>query len=280
LNSEERLASIFAALEAVNLSCLVMGGHAVRYYGFERYTNDFDLTLAPEAWDDLSGRLGRSALFSGAGLIEGPSWRPDAFRRFLVGRRADGQEEWLEFWRENHLLAPFAELFSRREVATYGGRKLAFLGLTDLIRSKETERARDWDDIAYLEEIQDARLHAQLGSGAITLVDALVQIRSRRGFDTYLAENRYHDTAAVQTALEKSTNPITQALLLPFVPNARVTSTVVPMEAIVEQKLRAISPASPLHRALVEVVRRRYKVVCQERDRADKEAIRTGPRGG
>jgi hypothetical protein len=54
------------------------------------------------------------------------------------------------------------------------------------------------------------------------------------------------------------------------------------MEPLVEQKLRSVTPASPLHRALVEVVRRQYKVFCQDRDRADKEAIRAaqteGPR--
>lgn len=163
MNPEERLASIVSALEAVGLACIVMGGHAVRYYGLERHTNDFDLTLAPEGWNDLANRLGRTGLFAGAAPAEGNSWWPGAFRRFLIGRRADGQEEWLEFWRENHLLAPFPQLFSRREVAQYGGRELPFLGLADLVRSKETERAKDWDDIVYLEEIQDARLHAQLG---------------------------------------------------------------------------------------------------------------------
>lgn len=274
MNPDERLASIVSALEAEGLSCLVMGGHAVRHYGFQRHTNDFDLTLAPEGWDDLGDRLGRTGLFADVATAEGNTWRPGAFRRFLLGRQQDGQEEWLEFWRENHLLAPFTELFDRREAATYGGRELPFLGLGDLIRSKETERAKDWDDIAYLEEIQDARLHAQLGSGAVGLTDALAQVRSRRGFDTYLAENRFRDEAAVRSALGSTVHPVTQAFLLPFVPDAEVNPPVVAMEELVERKLRTLPPASPLHRSLVEVVRRRYKVVCQQRDRADKEAIR------
>ena len=33
MNPEERLAAIVGALEAGGLSCLVMGGHAVRHYG-------------------------------------------------------------------------------------------------------------------------------------------------------------------------------------------------------------------------------------------------------
>jgi hypothetical protein len=143
LNPDERLAAIALALESVGLSCLVMGGHAVRFYGLQRHTNDFDLTLAPDGWDDLADGLARTGLSAGAGLVEGNSWRPAAFRRFLLGNLADGQEKWLEFWRGNHLLAPFPELFARREVGPYGGRELPFLSLPDLIRSKETERAKD-----------------------------------------------------------------------------------------------------------------------------------------
>jgi hypothetical protein len=109
LNPEERLAAIIAALEEVGLSCLVMRGHAVRHYSLQRHTNDFDLTLAPKGWNDLLDRLGRTELFPDGVPVEGNSWRPGAFRRFVIGRLADGQEEWLEFWKENHLLAPFPE---------------------------------------------------------------------------------------------------------------------------------------------------------------------------
>ena len=257
-----------------------MGGHAVRHYGFLRYTNDFDFTLAPDGWDALTDRLARSGLFQSTGPIEGNSWRPGAFRRFQVGNLPDGREEWLEFWRENHLLAPFSELLARCEVGAYGGVQMSFLSLEDLIRSKETERAKDWDDIAYLEEILDARLRSQYAAGAIPLADALAQLRSRRGFDRCLAENAFGDGAAVRAALTRSTNPITQAFLLPWAREAIVPPPTVAIEPLVERKLRSVGPASPLHRSLVEVVRRQYKVAREDLDRADKEAIRTAGRGG
>jgi hypothetical protein len=211
---EERLAWIVSALESVGLACLVMGGHAVRYYGLQRYTNDFDLTLARDGWDDLADRLARTGLFSGGELVEGNSWRPGAFRRFQLGTLADGQEEWLEFWRENHLLDPFPDLFARREVGAYGTREVPFLALPDLLRSKETERAKDWDDVSYLEEFLDARLHARCVAGAVALADALAGLRSRRGFDTYLAEGSFDDRQAVKTALGRAVNPIAQAFLV------------------------------------------------------------------
>jgi hypothetical protein len=59
VSPEERLALIVASLEAVGLTCLVLGGHVVRHYGLERFTNDFDLHLAAESWEDLTDRLAR-----------------------------------------------------------------------------------------------------------------------------------------------------------------------------------------------------------------------------
>jgi hypothetical protein len=190
VNPEARLAEIITALEAVGLTCLVMGGHAVRFYGLNRNTADFDLHIAPDCWEQLPHKLSQTSLFAGKPVIEGASWRSNAFRRFQVGTLANGREEWLEFWRENHLLAPFAELFSRRQQGPYGGRTLAFLSLPDLIRSKETEREIDWQDIAFLEEFLDARLLAQASAGQIPLVAAIAQIRSRRGFESLVLQGR------------------------------------------------------------------------------------------
>ncbi len=72
MNPDARLAEIVAALEAVGLNCLVMGGHAVRFYGVDRNTADFDLHLSPDCWDDLPHALSRTSLFAGKPLIEGP----------------------------------------------------------------------------------------------------------------------------------------------------------------------------------------------------------------
>src|SRR5439155_26678820 len=164
---EERLGEIVAALGSVGVSCLVMGGHAVRYYGLARNTNDFDLTVSPGQWDNLAERLSRTPLFGGRPAEEGPSWRVHAFRRFRLGTLPDGKDEWLEFWRENHLLAPYAELLARAERGRYGGREIAFLGLPDLIRSKETERDADWQDVSALEDFLDSRLLAGVRGGEV-----------------------------------------------------------------------------------------------------------------
>jgi hypothetical protein len=275
VSPEERLAQIVSSLEAVGLTCLVMGGHAVRYYGLSRNTVDFDLHLAPDGWDSLLLRLGQSALFAGQPVVEGPSWRPHAFRRFQIGRLPDGREEWLEFWRENHLLPPFPELWARREQGVYGGRELPFMGLADLIRSKETEREADWQDVAVLEEFRDARCLARVAAGDLELVDALAEVRSRRGLSSYLQAGHLANPAVVERALAKARLAITQACLLPFAPTvATLPASAVPMEPVILNRLRTVTPGSPLHLTLVEAVRRQYKLAAQAADRADKQAVR------
>ena len=75
MNPALRLAEIVTALVQVGLTVLVMGGHAVRYYGLDRNTIDYDLHLSPGDWDDLGPRLDRSTL-AGGPLTRGPSWAP------------------------------------------------------------------------------------------------------------------------------------------------------------------------------------------------------------
>ena len=136
MTPEQRLAESVTALEAVGLSCLILGGHASRYYGVNRTTNDFDLHLSPDPWPDLPLRLAQAPMFAGQAVVEGVSWRPSDFRRFQIGRLADGREEWLEFWRHNHLLAPFADLHARREPSLNKG-------LGDPRRVRLVRRRRD-----------------------------------------------------------------------------------------------------------------------------------------
>jgi hypothetical protein len=272
---ETRLAEIVTALEGASVTCLVMGGHAVRYYGLSRNTIDFVLHLAPDSWEDLPVRLATTPLFANKPVLEGPSWRPHSFRRFQIGRLPDGREEWLEFWCGNHLLPPFSELYARREQGLYGGRVLSFLALPDLIRSKETERARDWQDIEVLEEFLDARMLAQVELGGRALPEALSSIRSRSGFESALQQGLLSDAHVVEQALTAAPLTITQAFLLPFAPAVTNLSMTTPtIEPVILKRLRTVSPASPLHITLVEAVRRQYRHAAQAVDKADKEAVR------
>ena len=271
VSGAERLAILAQALEEAKLRCLVLGGHAVRYYGVDRNTIDYDFHVSLPAWGDLASRLRAFTSIDLSNLVEGPSWRPNVFRRFQIGRLPDGREEWLEFWRANHLLAPFDDLWGRREIGGYGGKEVAFLGLSDLIRSKETERAGDWQDVSLLEEIRDARNLGKANDLA-GMVHVLTELRSRVGFEQLLRKSAALDATLAASAFGMATSAITRALLLPFTRAAEVTvGDPGFIGEILAGPMRQCLPASPRHLALVEAVRRLYKKQAMDADRADKE---------
>jgi hypothetical protein len=60
--------------------------------------------------------------------------------------------------------------------------------------------------------------------------------------------------------------------LLPSIPDANVPEGII--EPAIEARLRTAETCSPLHLMLVEAVRRRYKQVAMDADKADKLAVR------
>lgn len=270
MNIVQHLTEIVAALEALGVPYLVMGGHAVRYYGFNRETTDHDFQISAATGRQLTELLRKSTLFLSGLPDEIATWRGEDFRRFVLGILPDGKEELLEFWIKNHLLDDFETLYLRREVGMYGGREVSFLSLPDLIRSKETERDSDWDDIKILEEILDQRnIAAAKRSGDV--VPALTELRSIRGLDSGSRAGLFADVAATATALRNTKNPITRAFLLPFAP---IVAPALPTDEILIDLLRKnlaeVVPCSTRHQLLVEAVRLRYKRVMQEIDRQEK----------
>jgi len=273
VSATTRLVEITDALVEAGLRFLIMRGHAVRYYGIDRKTFDFDFHLSAEDAPELAARLRRTRLFSGGLLTEAQSWRGADFQRFQIGVLPNGKEEWLEFWFRNHLLGPFAELYARRETAEIEGRRLAFLALPDLIRSKETERDDDWLDVRLLEEIFDNR-NLALATSVEAQVRALSQLRSRRGFERAEAAGLLAQKATLAQALALAAHPVTCAYLLPYVHQARVAIPKVPLDATVHDVLCRVAPGSARHLAVVEAVRLAYQRAAKAADQADKRRVR------
>ncbi len=134
MNAEERLAELYAELVRLGLRPLVMGGHAVRYHGVDRSTFDYDLCLAldDQGWIGLPQTLAASPVIGGPDFHEGSSWRPSAFRRFIVGRLPDGREERLECWRHprsaSRLLSRSADMRRARARIRAGPRRRCAIG--------------------------------------------------------------------------------------------------------------------------------------------------------
>ncbi len=270
MTNVRRLTEIVAALDELRVPHLVMGGHAVRYYGFNRETTDHDLHIPVEAGRNLSELLSKTTLFVAGTPAETATWRGEDFRRFVLGSLPDGKEELLEFWIRNHLLDDFEALYQRREVGSYGERQVSFLSLPDLIRSKETERDGDWDDIKILEEILDQRNITRAKQG-VDVVAALTTLRSVRGLDTAFRASLLADSLVVATALKNAHNPITHAFLLPFAPEVapEIPGSEI-LAALLRENLAQATPCSTRHQLLIEAVRLRYKRAMQAIDRQEK----------
>lgn len=270
VSSDQKLARIYRSLRDSGIDGLVMGGHAARYYGIDLNTVDFDLVTAITTTEELQSRLPRVPGFEQA--LRAPVWRSSDFARFEIGKLPDGREEWLEFWIRNHLLDTYANLKLRSEVGTYGGEPVAFLSIADLIRSKETERESDWQDIALLEEIQDSRHFAALDTANDALHLLLTNLRSRRGMNRAADLKLVDDRDAVVEALTSCAHPVTYAFLLPLSPEQEGNCVSIPLDAAMVAAVRAATFRSPRHFALIEVFRRAYKRHAMEVDRADKQA--------
>ena len=269
MTTDQRLGQIAGALSAAGVDALVMGGHAVRYYGVDRNTVDFDFYAGVGTTDEVRNRLNGSQML--AGLREGPSWRSGDFVRFELGKLPDGREEWLEFWVHNHLLADFRSVRERGERGTYGGAELQFLSLPDLMRSKETEREGDWRDIELLEEIFDAR-NLAAASGLESVTKLISQLRSRRGFERAKVQGVFDDRAVVQAAAASCQHPVSYAFVVPLMDGITPAPALrCAIDKTLIEPLRIASFGEPRHLMLVELVRRAYKRWAMEIDRQDKQ---------
>lgn len=160
----------------------------------------------------------------------------------------------------------------RAEVGLYGGGEVTFLSIADLLKSKETERESDWLDISLLEEIQDARNQAAIGTAPGALQRLLANLRSRRGMDRAIALRVLDDDRdAIVTAVATCAHPATYAFLFPLAQQVHPLGLAVPVDAAPLASLASSVFGSPKHFALVEICRRAYKRHAMDVDRADKQ---------
>ena len=64
MSPDEKLAHIVRVVKEAGVDALVMGGHAIRYYGVDRNTSDFDIVASVTSPADLRAKLLASPLFA------------------------------------------------------------------------------------------------------------------------------------------------------------------------------------------------------------------------
>ena len=149
----------FGELAASSVEVLVVGGHAVRFYGFDRVALDLDLWVGSDAlnWERACSAVRAAGYRVPPDAAIVPAGRLGAGIAFGVPPRC------IELI-ANIRGVEFAACFARRvEVAT-AGVTVPYMSLTDLrIHKQAACRYRDLDDLAHLPLIapdrQDGVVH-------------------------------------------------------------------------------------------------------------------------
>ena len=136
-------------LNAHNVQYLVIGGYAVNFHGYPRYTKDIDfwIWLTPENIDQLLEAI-RKFGFGSLGLAKSDFLTPDNV---------------IQLGYEPHRIdllvdvngIDFQECFSRKTVGDLEGTKINFLSFNDLIKTKKLAgRLQDLADAEQLGKIK------------------------------------------------------------------------------------------------------------------------------
>ncbi len=141
-----------ASFDSHSVRYILIGGAAVNFHGFNRFTDDIDVLIeatpenaraAIQALRDLG--LGTAWLIEGEGLLQ----KPITIFKDVV--QIDVQVK----TRGIH----FDEAWERRETAVVDGQRVCYLSLQDLIASKEAAgRPQDLRDLEWLRRFERGEL--------------------------------------------------------------------------------------------------------------------------
>ncbi len=142
------LRELLALLIAHHVEFLVVGGHAVAFHGYPRFTDDLDLLVRA---DQRNARRVIGALeafgFGDIGLTTDDFVADD--RVIQLGRAPNRVDLLTRLW-----CVEFDEAWAKRVAGELDGIRVAMLSRDDLIRNKRaTARPQDLADVAALETL-------------------------------------------------------------------------------------------------------------------------------
>ncbi|MDP6779921.1 MAG: hypothetical protein QGI83_24400 [Candidatus Latescibacteria bacterium] len=151
MNTHPDFEGLLRLLEEHRVDYMIVGGYAVAYHGYPRFTNDIDLFFSSA--DENTTRL-RDALMA-FGFQE-EDLPPEAFRvvgSVLTFGVAPTRVDFI-----NSIDGvTFEEARPNVVRGTYGGVEVSFIGFDELIRNKKaTQRTKDRGDVEELTRDEDA----------------------------------------------------------------------------------------------------------------------------
>nr|WP_221229891.1 hypothetical protein [Mucilaginibacter phyllosphaerae] len=147
--------SFWTALQKNNVQYIIIGGYAINFHGFQRFTGDMDVWLK----DTLENRVNLRKAFISCDMGDYPMLE---YMQFIAG--------WTEFRLKNGMSLDlmvdmkglegytFDECLKMASVADIEGVSVPFLHINQLIQNKKIiNRPKDQIDINALEEIKKLR---------------------------------------------------------------------------------------------------------------------------
>lgn len=144
------LHELLALLIANQVEFLVVGGHAVAFYGYPRFTEDLDLYVRPSRENAARTMAALQAFGFGNVGIAAEDFVADD-RVIQLGRAPNRVDLLTRLWGVD-----FDEAWARRVTGTLDDLPVAMLSKADLIRNKRaTARPQDLADAAALEALDE-----------------------------------------------------------------------------------------------------------------------------
>ncbi len=149
---------IFRALSMIRkhrVDHLLMGGQACILYGAAEFSRDLDLNLLPDP-ANLERLVGALADLQ-AQVIAIPPFEPEHLAEGLAVHfrchDPDVQGLRIDVMTQMRGVDPFAQLWARRTTFAFDEERLEVLSLPDLVKSKKTQRDKDWPMIRRLLDV-------------------------------------------------------------------------------------------------------------------------------
>ncbi len=147
---DKDLRELLESFRSNEVEFLVVGGHAVAFHGYPRYTDDLDLFVRPDAAN--GARILRALLQFGFGSLDLKAGDFTADDRVIQLGRAPNRVDLL-----TRLYGlEFEEAWQTRQAAELDGVPVWIISSEALIRNKRaTGRTRDLADAEMLERVRD-----------------------------------------------------------------------------------------------------------------------------
>jgi hypothetical protein len=152
---DEEILSFWKALQDQNVQYILIGGYAINFHGYQRFTSDLDIWLK----DTLENRQALRSAFINCGMGDYPMLE---YMQFVPG--------WTEFHLNNNLRLDilidmkglegytFDECLKMASVADIENVSIPFLHINQLIENKKAvDRPKDRIDVMALEQISKLR---------------------------------------------------------------------------------------------------------------------------